>query len=286
MLTRRVIPAILIKDDWVVQSKGFGEFLPIGIPQIAVKYLSDWGADEILILDISATKSNKKPNFSLIESCATLSQVPLSIGGGVSNLEVAQNLFHIGVEKVAINHAASSELFSKIADKFGSQSIVLSLDVQNVDGKNMVFDHKRSKHTDLTVYEKLSSLDNSLFGEVLIQSVDRDGSESGYDIESLSEICQHTEKPIIALGGYGVPKDLEQLFRETNVSAAAIGNRFHHSEHSLIVAKSSLGIDLNIRLETNARYDGIKTDKLGRISKREEEYLNELLYKKIEKEEI
>ena len=286
MLTRRVIPTIIIKEDRVVQSKGFKQHLPIGIPEIAVKYLADWGADEILLLDISASKLDKAPNYSMVEKCSINLQIPLTVGGGISTVTKARSVFNAGADKISINSSASSLLFAEIGELYGAQAIVFAIDVVRKGSKSLVYDHRKHLVSSQSVKQKILEIDNNLYGELLVQAVDRDGAECGFDIECLSKIEKHLGNPVIALGGYGTPDHLNELFGETSVSAGAIGNVMHHYEHSLMIAKTHLGLNSSIRLETTGDYDLLPVDSLGRILKRSNAYLNELFYAKPKKDVI
>lgn len=286
MLTKRVIPTIIVREDKVVQSRSFGDYLPVGTPEIAVKYFSDWGADEIILLDISVTKSQKEPNFSLIEKCAKKSRVPLTVGGGIGTVDRAKSAFSAGADKVSINTAASNKLFMEIGELFGAQAVVYSIDVKNINGRYYIYDYKESATTKDSMAAKIATIDCELYGELLVQSVDRDGLRGGYDINLLKRAMELSPKPTIALGGYGKPDHLVQLFKSTNASAGGIGNAMHHLEHSLVVTKSHSAEMSNIRFETNASYQDVTLDDLGRIQRRSETFLDTLFYLKIDKESI
>jgi len=286
VLTRRVIPAVLIRNNLVVQSRNFQDYLPVGRPEIAVKYLNDWGADEILILDIEASKSGSGPNFSLIEACANSSSVPLTVGGGVSSINEARRIFESGADKISLNASASNNLFLQISAIFGAQAIVLAVDTKKVSGKNQLYDYKSKIVKSVSVLDFLSTFNNDLFGEILIQSADRDGTGNGYDHAFLSKVAEQVQKPIIAMGGYGSPKHLNELLIDSRISAGAIGNAVHHFEHALIVIKSSLDQNLNVRFETDASYKGLPLDSNARVTKRDEIFLKELLYQRVSQEVI
>ena len=286
MLTRRVIPVVLIKNEVVVQSRNFKEYFPVGRPEIAVKYLNDWGADEILLLDIGASKYGNSPNFSLIESCANSSNVPLTVGGGISSLEDAQRIFDSGADKLSLNSSANNKLFLEISVIFGAQAIVLAVDTKFVNGENLLYDYKSNSVKELPILDYIKLFNHDLFGEIIIQSADRDGLKTGYELNFLHKAANEINKPIIALGGYGSPVDLNSLFKNSGISAGAIGNSVHHFEHSLIVIKSNLDNDLGIRFETQANYNDLSLDIYARVKKRSESFLNELLYQRITQEDI
>jgi cyclase len=247
-----------VKDDQVVQSVSFRNYLPIGKAEIAIKYLTQWGADEILLLDISATKLGKEPNYELIERCARTCDVPLTVGGGISQVKHAQKLFDVGADKVSINYGTDPILLAEIGRIYGTQAIVLAVDVVTHKNQSLLYDYVSLSIREDSLYDFVSTLGQDNFGELLIQFVERDGSGSGYDVDFLREAASLINKPIIALGGYGCSRHIEELFINTKVSAAAIGNAMHHKEHSLIVCKSRLPKNLGIRFDSLARYDGSK----------------------------
>jgi imidazole glycerol-phosphate synthase subunit HisF len=286
VLTRRVIPVVLMRNNSVIQSRNFNQYLPVGRPEIAVKYLNDWGADEIVLLDIGASKSGDSPNFSLIEACANSSNIPLAVGGGISSIEDARRIFDSGADKLTLNSAASNELFLEISAIFGAQAIILAVDTKVVDGENLLYDYKSNTVKNISILKFLDSFNHDLFGEIIIQSADRDGSKTGYEIGLLHKVADKVKKPIIALGGYGSPTHLNSLFKNSSVSAGAIGNSVHHFEHTLVVIKSNLDKNLGIRIETDANYNDLPLDVHARLRKRSDFSLNELLYHRISQEVI
>jgi cyclase len=286
MLTKRIIALIVVQHGRVVQSKNFESHLPIGSPRIAAKYLTDWGADEILYLDITSTKFGSRPNYRLIEECAKSSNVPLTVGGGISSIIEVRKIFNLGADKVSINSAASPELFQEISQLYGAQAIVFSMDVKRSFGKVDIYEYKTKKNTGVSVSERLNSFSSDSYGEILIQCVDRDGSQNGYDLEFFHWIAAQTNKPIIAAGGYGKPSHLDDLLKQTRVSACVIGNVLFHYEQSLALIKSYLGKDSGIRVESNLLFPQQGVDEIGRVVKPTEEFLNNLLYTKTIKEVI
>lgn len=276
----------MIQNGIAVQSFQFREHLPIGRPDIAVKYLAEWGADEIIILDLEATKSGKSPNLRIIEDCANAASVPLTVGGGIRTLNDAQRILNSGADKISINSGAGNPLLSQISSVFGAQAIVVSVDYKKVEKEFVVFDYQSQQTREISVIDFVKTLDQNLFGEILIQSSDRDGSGRGFDIDFLRKIESDIDKPVIAAGGFGMPMHLDELFSETDISAGAIGNSLHHFEHALIVLKSNLNGSYRTRFETDATYVNLHIDKIARVLKRDDSFLNELLYKKIPRETI
>ena len=288
MLKKRIVASLIVKDGVVVQSIGFKKYLPVGKPQIAIEFLNQWGIDEIILLDISATKKNTEPNYEMIKNAALKSHVPLTIGGGVKNIDQMKKLMHCGADKIALNYSAltDKELISKAAHIFGDQCIVVSIDAVYIDGCYKVFDYVNNKILDLSVDKIAIEFQNLGAGEILINSVDRDGSYLGYDINLINSVCDVVTVPVICCGGAKNAKDFVKVFSETNVSAASAANFFHFTEHSVNVTKSIIKKKMDIRLETFADYSDSSYDENMRLNKKTDEILENMLFIRIEKEII
>ena len=138
MLKKRIIATLIVKNGIVVQSIGFGKYLPVGKPQIAIEFLNQWGIDEIVYLDISATKNNIGPDYKAIRESAKMCQVPLTVGGGITNVNQMRELMHCGADKISLNNAVLNDLnlISSAAKVFGNQCIVASVDVKKIENSN------------------------------------------------------------------------------------------------------------------------------------------------------
>lgn len=288
MLKKRIAASLIVKDGIVVQSIGFKKFLPVGKPAIAIEFLNQWGIDEIILLDISATKNNLEPDYNMIKNAALKSHVPLTVGGGINNLDQMKELMHCGADKIAINHAAltNRDLISKAAHIFGDQCVVVSIDGVKENGKYKVFDHVNKKILDISVDKIAAEFESLGAGEILINSVDRDGSYMGYDVDLINSVCNVVTVPVICCGGAKHAKDFIKVFDETNVSAASAANFFHFTEHSVNVTKSIIKKELDIRLETFADYKDSCYDVNMRLDKKSDEVLENMLFIRIEKEII
>ena len=289
MLKRRIGAALIVKDEWVVQSIGFSKYLPVGRPEIAVEFLNNWGVDEIILLDISASKTNQVVSSDLVGKAAKFCRVPLAVGGGISSVSQMEELLHHGADKICLNQSLKSDigLITQGALKFGDQCMVAVIDFMRVNSDFMVYDYKTGSITnqDLTGYAR--ELEKAGAGELLLQSVNRDGKYDGFEIEAYSKVCSEVNIPVIALGGAGHAGHFIDLLDKTEVSAACAGNIFHFMEHSVNTLKAQLlNSGNNIRLETFASYQDKKFDHKGRLNKASDEYLEDLLFIRIEKETI
>jgi cyclase len=224
----------------------------------------------------------------MIKNAALKSHVPLTVGGGIKNVDQMKELMHNGADKIALNYAAltNRDLISKAAHVFGDQCVVVSIDAVNDNGKYKVFDYINKKTLDLSVDKIAAEFQSLGAGEILINSVDRDGSYTGYDVELINSVCNVVTVPVICCGGAKNAKDFIKVFEETNVSAASAANFFHFSEHSVNITKSIIKKELDIRLETFADYKDSSYDVNMRLDKKSDEVLENMLFIRIKKEII
>jgi cyclase len=290
MLKKRIGAALIVKDNWVVQSIGFKKYLPVGRPEIAVEFLNRWGIDEIILLDISATKNKSTVSASLVSTCAKYCRVPLAVGGGITDVEQMEVLLQNGADKICLNHSLHSDknLLSAGARLFGDQCMVAVIDFVKKSGNEYeVFDYLNGKPTGKNVIEYAKELEQASAGEILLQSVDRDGKYNGFEIELYQLLCKEVHIPVIALGGAGTARHFIEILKEAEVSAACAGNIFHFTEHSVNMLKAQLIKEKNsIRLETHADYVQKEFDDRDRLLKEDDKYLEDLLFIRIEKEVI
>lgn len=229
MLATRVIPCLLLQDKGLVKTVKFKDPTYIGDPINAVKIFNEKEVDELIFLDIKATAENRKPNFEYIRQIASECFMPLCYGGGVSSTEDIKTLLRSGVEKVAINtHAVTNPEFIKLAARcFGSSTIVAAIDYKkNWLGKTRVTSKsaKDSSSYDPVAFAKL--MEEMGAGEIMLNSVDRDGTMAGYDIELLKKVADSVSIPVIACGGAGSVDDFVRLKKEAHISAVAAGSMF------------------------------------------------------------
>ena len=223
MLRHRVIPVLLLHDGGLVKTKQFANPVYLGDPLNAINIFNDKEVDELIFLDIDATKKNNKINFNLIEDIASECFMPFAYGGGIKSIEEMEKLFYIGVEKVIINSALNDEeLIKEAVRRFGSQSVVASVDIKN----GAIYSHLSQRELDYDLEGYIKNLISLNVGEIFINSVDNDGMMDGYDIELIKQISAISTIPIIACGGAGKIDDLKEVIDKTEVSAVAAGSFF------------------------------------------------------------
>ncbi len=288
MLKKRITATLVVKDGIVVQSIGFKRYLPIGKPAIAIEYLNSWGIDEIIILDITATAKGSIPDYEMIRKASLKCYVPLTIGGGISDIKHIKELMQCGSDKVALNHSAifHPKLITHAAEIFGNQCVVVSIDAVNTSDGYRVYDYITQKALSITPAEMAKKSEELGAGEILINSVERDGSYLGYDKVLINSVCNQVSVPVIVSGGAKNAKDMIDVLQDTSASAASASNFFHFTEHSVNITKANIISKLNVRLETHADYRDCAFDENCRIVKKDDKVLEEMLYMRIEKEII
>jgi len=229
MLKTRVIPVLLLRGSGLVKGNKFKDHKYVGDPINAVKIFNDKEVDELVFLDIEATEKNTGPNFELLEDIATEAFIPFAYGGGITSKAQAVRLFKLGVEKVIINSAAfeNPQLIKELSAGFGAQSVVVCIDVKkNFWGKYDVFVRNGKVKTKLSPIEYAKRIQDLGAGELIVSSIDKDGTNSGYDLELLKSITDQVNVPVVALGGARNLDDFKQAVSQANVSAVAAGDMF------------------------------------------------------------
>lgn len=223
----------------MVKTIKFREPTYVGDPINAVKIFNDKEVDELLFIDIQATKEKKRPNFELVSRISREAFMPSGYGGGVRNLEDMSRLLRLGVEKVSVNSYAieNPDFIAEAANSFGCQSVVASIDVKkDTSGKYWVFDHCTYSTTKLDPVEFAVLMERKGAGEILLNSVDRDGTFDGYDIDIIKKITQSVRIPVIALGGAGKLDDFREAVKTGGASAVAAGSFFvFHGKHRAVL---------------------------------------------------
>lgn len=269
MLKKRLIACLLIRNNLIVQSIGFNRYLPIGHPRFPIEFVAKWDVDEIILLDMNASFENRVFNIALLQLLSQYCFVPLTVGGGIRTLDDVKNVIRAGADKVSINTKAidSPTIISKIADVFGSQCVVVSVDCRKeADNTYQVYSHSGKNKTGLIVEEWAQKLERLGAGEIFLNSIDRDGSKQGYDIELVKRVTDAVSIPVIACGGVGRYTDFSAGIIKGGASAVAAANIFHYIEHSTIVAKAHMLKDgIDIRLDGKANYFGRDFDESGRL---------------------
>jgi imidazole glycerol-phosphate synthase subunit HisF len=269
MLKNRLIACLLIRDGLIVQSVNFNRYLPIGRPKFPIEFVTQWDVDEIILLDMSAGKENRGPSLEVLEMLSITCTVPLTVGGGIQSVEMARDVIRSGADKISINLAAleNKTLITDLARQFGSQCVVVSMDCRKQkDGKYYVFSSSGQKNCALEASDWAAEVEKLGAGEIFLNSIDRDGSRLGYDLDLISSVTSVVNIPVIACGGAGSYKDFSPGILKAGADAVAAANIFHHVEHSTILAKACLLDDgVNVRLDSQARYDNRRFDKFGRL---------------------
>jgi cyclase len=227
MLRSRIIPTLLLKNESLVKTVGFDNFIYVGDPANTVRIFNELEVDELFFLDIDASRKDKKPNLKVLREISDECFMPLGYGGGISNIEIAKSIFDIGFEKIVLNsHAVSNpKLISEIAKIYGTQALVVAIDVKaNLFGKKTVrtFSGKINTKIDPVIWAK--NVEQLGAGELLITSIDKEGSWSGFDFDLISNITRVVNIPVIAHGGCGSINHMIQVVKLSKASAVALGS--------------------------------------------------------------
>lgn len=229
MLRPRIIPCLLVHEDGLVKTVKFKDPKYVGDPINAVKIFNEKEADELIVLDIDATVNGREPNFRMIAQLAAECRMPLCYGGGVRTVEHAKRIISLGVEKVAISAAATENptLISNIASEIGRQSVVVVLDFKsNFFGKQEVWTHNGRRNTGKSPLALALQAESLGAGEIVVNSIERDGQMKGYDIKLAKQLRETVRLPISVLGGAGSLNDISELFEACGVVGAAAGSFF------------------------------------------------------------
>ena len=252
MYKKRIIPCLDIKNGRVVKGINFVNLIDAGDPCEQAKYYSESGADEICFLDITASNEKRNIILDVVKKTSQNCFVPLTVGGGVRTIDDISNLLNSGADKVSINTAAviDTSIVKKGAEKFGSQCIVVAVDAKKIDkNKWEVFTHGGRKASGKNVMEYVKEVEQKGAGEILLTSMDRDGTKKGYDIDLIKNVSNLINIPVIASGGVGKLEHLYDGLKIGNASAVLAASIFHFGEFSIKQAKEYLkSMKLSVRL--------------------------------------
>ena len=252
MLKTRIIPCLDVVKNKVVKGVNFKNIKVMGNAVEMAKFYSEAGADELCMLDINASYQNRKTFIKTVESIAKVINIPLTVGGGVSDLSDITNLLNAGADKVSINSAAvkNPNLVKKASLVHGSQCIVVAIDAKKIsDNKWEVFTHGGRNKTGIDAVEFAKQVETNGAGEILLTSMDRDGTKSGYDVELLKVITDKTNIPVIASGGVGTLDHLYDGIVKGGASAVLAASIFHYGEYKIKDAKEYLNSkNVSVRL--------------------------------------
>ena len=250
MLKKRIIPCLDVKNGRVVKGINFVDLKDAGDPVEQAKIYSNSGADEICFLDITASNENRNTIYNVVDRTSKNCFVPLTVGGGVRSVEDISKLLNCGADKVSINTAAvqNPEVIEESSKKFGSQCIVVAIDAKR-NGENWeIYTHGGRNPTGINAIEFALKMENCGAGELLVTSMDKDGTQSGYDIELMKIISSNVNIPVIASGGVGTLEHLAEGIK-SGASAVLAASIFHYGTYSVKEAKQYLASkDIPVRI--------------------------------------
>lgn len=242
MLRARVIPALLLRNESLVKTVRFGRYTYVGDPANTVRIFNELEVDELLFLDITATREGRSPNLEVLADIADECFMPLGYGGGIRSLAAARAIFDTGFEKVCLNSAALDDpaLVTRIATPYGSQAVIASIDVKrDFRGRPRVRHPGRRRNTDRDPVDWAIEIEARGAGEILLTSVDREGTWSGFDVELTRAVADAVRIPVIAHGGGGTVGHIEDAVRHGGASAVALGSM-------VVFQKQGMGVLVNM----------------------------------------
>lgn len=252
MICRRIIPCLDIKNGKTVKGVNFQNLVALGDPvEMAKKYTHE-GADELVILDITATLEEREVFLEIVEQIARQINIPLCVGGGINSVDQARKVLRAGADKIAINSAAlmNPDLINQLSDTFGKQCVVVAIDAELINEQWFVKAKSATYKTNLHLFDWAYEVQKRGAGEILFTSIDHDGTNSGYALAPLAFLAEKLSIPIIASGGAGSKLHFDELFRKTNVSGALAAGVFHRELIRIPELKEFLFKNqINVRLQ-------------------------------------
>lgn len=230
MLAKRIIPCLDIKDGQTVKGVNFENLKYAGDPIELAKKYSDDGADELVFLDITATNEGRATTIKMVEAVAAQVFIPFTVGGGVKTVEDIKRLLRAGADKVALNSAAviNPDIIAEASKEFGSQCIVIAVDGKRVDGDFYVFINAGKKNTGIKLLDWVKKIEQLGAGEILLTSMDADGTQAGFDLEMTKLVSENVNIPVIASGGAGADANhFSEVFKKASADAALAASIFH-----------------------------------------------------------
>jgi len=248
MVRARVIPCLLLRGHGLVKTRKFKDPVYVGDPVNAVRIFSEKEVDELVILDIDASREGREPNYDLVAEIAGECFMPVAYGGGIKTLDQARKLIRCGIEKVVINSASieSTGFIRTIADVFGSQAVVGSIDARRaLLGGHRVFIKSGLVDTKLKPEDHAVALEQAGVGEIFLNSIDCDGQMEGYDIELIKKVSAKVNVPVVACGGAGTLDHMRRAMSESGASAVAAGSMFvFHGKHRAVLINYPTGTEI------------------------------------------
>lgn len=251
MLAKRIIPCLDVNDGRVVKGVNFVNLRDAGDPVELAKFYSDQGADEIVFLDITATHGARKTVADIVEKTARQVFVPLTVGGGIRTVEDFRDILRAGADKISVNSAAvrNKQLISDAARMFGSQCVVLAIDARRADGHFQVVLNGGRIGTELDAIEWAVEAERLGAGEIMLNSIDADGTKNGFDLEMTRAIADAVSIPVIASGGCGGLEDFKPVFEQGHADAALAASIFHFGDLTVPQVKEYLrGQNVPVRI--------------------------------------
>ena len=242
MLTKRIIPCLDIKNGRTVKGVNFVNLIDAGDPVILAKQYAQLGADELVFLDISATLEGRKTMIELVHKVAEQVNIPFTVGGGISSIENVNELLKWGADKVSINSSAIKRpnLINELAQKFGSQCVVVAIDAKQINGEWIVHLAGGTVPTELHLFDWAKEVENRGAGEILFTSMNHDGTKAGFANKALAKLSTELNIPIIASGGAGTIKHFADTFTIGKADAALAASVFHFGEIEILDLKKEL----------------------------------------------
>ncbi len=251
MPAKRIIPCLDVKNGRTVKGINFEGLVDVGDPvELGARYAAD-GADELVYLDISASREERNTFTSLVERIADRINIPFTVGGGIRSVDDAARLLDAGADKITVNSAAVADpgLVSAIASRYGSQFIVVAVDAKCIDGVWRITTHGGSRLTDRELMQWVREMEERGAGEIMFTSMDHDGTRSGYPCPTFARMADLLSIPVIASGGAGSVEDIADVFRLGKTDAALAASIFHYGEitvHQLKTRLAESGIDVRL----------------------------------------
>lgn len=243
MLAKRIISCLDVKNGKTVKGINFENLRYAGDPVELAKKYSDEGADELVFLDITATNEGRKTTQKMVESVAKQVFIPFTVGGGIKSIEDIKTILNAGADKVAINSAAikNPDLINNSSEYFGSQCIVVAVDGKMINGDYYVFINAGTKNTNIKLKNWVQEVEKRGAGEILLTSMNADGTQNGFDIKMTELVVKNTNIPVIASGGAGAnPQHFVDVFKNANADAALAASIFHFGTLPIPNLKKSL----------------------------------------------
>lgn len=242
MPAKRIIPCLDVKNGRTVKGINFEGLSDVGDPvELGARYAAE-GADELVYLDISASKEDRSTFTDLVKRISERINIPFTVGGGISSVEDASRLLDAGADKITVNSAAvaNPQLITEIAARYGRQFVVVAIDAKRVDGMWRVTTHGGSRLTDLDLFSWAKEVEKRGAGEIMFTSMDHDGTRNGYPCDTFAQLCRTVSIPVIASGGAGSVEDIAEVLKSGEADAALAASIFHYGEITISELKKKL----------------------------------------------